>query len=465
MNAPMIRRRGQGCGGDAVAADVADFEDLLAFAAAIEDEEELARFVDRLPTPVRRRMIETWAWQAHRGQLPPDRAGAGGEWRLWLLLAGRGFGKTRAGAEWVSEAARTNPRARIALVGATRDDVAKVMIEGRSGLLRVARTGEAPLWVPSRGVIRFASGAEGHVFSAEAGEGLRGPEHDFAWCDELAKWERAEACWDNLQMGLRAGERPRVLVTTTPRPLRLLRRIRDDKATAVTRGRTRDNLSLPQEGVDEVYRRYGGTRLGRQELDGVLFEELEGALWSRALIEESRNEGAPPDEFRRVVVGVDPPATAEGDKCGIVVCGLAADGIGYVLADLSVGGLSPEGWAQKVAAAAEAFGAHRVVAEGNIGGAMVEAVLRGANVSLPVRRVHARDGKSARAEPVAALFESKRARLAGTFPELEDELCGLVLGGGYEGPGRSPDRADAMVWALTELMLGKRRAPPRITVF
>jgi phage terminase large subunit-like protein len=212
-----------------VALDVAGFEDLLAYAAAIEDEEELVRFVDRLPTPVRRRMIETWEWQAHRGQLPPP-----GEWRVWFLMAGRGFGKTRAGAEWVSQIARTHPGARIALVGATREDVAKVMIEGRSGLLRAARTGEGTLWVPSRGIFYFASGAEGHVFSAEAGEGLRGPEHDFAWCDELAKWERAEACWDNLQMGLRAGERPRVLVTTTPRPLRLLRALRDVEATAVT---------------------------------------------------------------------------------------------------------------------------------------------------------------------------------------------------------------------------------------
>lgn len=458
MNAPMLRRRGQGIGGDRIAVDVADFADLLAYAALIEDPEELVRFVDLLPTPVRRRLIETWEWQAHRGQLAPP-----GEWRVWLLMAGRGFGKTRAGAEWVSEMARTHKRARIALVGATRDDVAKVMIEGRSGLLRVARTGEAPLWVPSRGMLYFASGAEARIFSAEAGEGLRGPEHDFAWCDELAKWERGEACWDNLQLGLRAGERPRVLVTTTPRPLRLLRRIRDDRATAITRGRTRDNLSLPEAAVEEFYRYYGGTRLGRQELDGMLFDEIEGALWTRELIEKSRSEASGRD-YRRIVVGVDPPGSAEG-ICGISVCALGADGIADVLADLSVGGLSPDGWARRVAAAAEAWRAHRVVAEGNYGGAMVETVLRGANVALPFRRVHAKDGKTTRAEPVAALFESGRAKLAGTFPELEDQLCAMVLGGGYEGPGRSPDRADAMVWALTELMLGKGRAEPRISFF
>jgi len=458
VNAPFLRKRGQGYGGDPVALDVADFEALLAFAALIEDADDLDRFAERLPTPVRRRMIETWEWQAHGGQAVP-----GGEWRVWLLMAGRGFGKTRAGAEWVSARARETPGARIALVGASREDVAKVMIEGRSGLLRVARTGESPLWVPSRGIVHFDSGAEAHVYSAEAGEALRGPEHDFAWCDELAKWARAGAAWDNLQMGLRVGERPRVLVTTTPRPLALLRGIRDDPATAVTIGRMADNVHLPEAAVGEAYRRYAGTRLGRQELDGMLFDEVQGALWTRELVEACRI-AAPAGGYRRVVVGVDPPLTVEGDACGIVVCALRADGVAEVVADHSVRGLSPEGWALKAAAAAKAWGAHRVVAEKNNGGLMVESVLRGADVALPVRLVHAADGKSVRAEPVAALFEAKRAKLAGRFPELEDELCALVLGGGYEGKG-SPDRADAMVYALTELMLGDRRAEPRILSF
>jgi phage terminase large subunit-like protein len=455
MNAPFMRKRGQGIGGDRVAVDVADFEGVLAFAASIEDDEELARFVERLPTPVRRRMADEFGWQAHGGQFEPD-----GDWRVWLLMAGRGFGKTRAGAEWVSARAREAPGARIALVGATREDVAKVMIEGRSGLLAVARTGEAPLWVPSRGIVFFDSGAEGHVYSAQAGEGLRGPEHDCAWCDELAKWERGAAAWDNLQLGLRAGERPRVMVTTTPRPLALLRGIEADPATAVTRGRMLDNAHLPEAAVAEAYRRYGSSRLGRQELEGVLFDDVEGALWTPALIEESRRPASGPDHAR-VVVGVDPPAGVDGDACGIVVCALARDGIAEVLADLSVGGLSPEGWARRVAGAAAAWRAHRVVAEANNGGKMVESVLRGADVALPVKLVHAADGKSARAEPVAALFEAGRAKLAGQFPELEDELCALVLGGGYEGKG-SPDRADAMVWAMTELMLGERRAAPGI---
>jgi phage terminase large subunit-like protein len=449
------------------ALDVADFGDLLEVAASIDTVEGVERLVERLPTPVRRRMREEFFWQAHGGQRVPK----GDAWRVWLMIAGRGFGKTRAGAEWVSARAREHPEARIALVGATRDDVAKVMIEGRSGLLAVARTGEAPLWVPSRGIVHFPSGAEARLFSAEAGEALRGPEHHFAWCDELAKWERAEACWDNLQLGLRAGARPRAVVTTTPKPLALLRRIAADvPATAVTRGATRENLHLPEAAVADAYRRYGGTRLGRQELEGVLFDEVEGALWTREMIEAARTGPLPTlsrereRALRRVVVGVDPPAGVDGDACGIVVCGLGADGVGYVLADLSVAGLSPEGWARKVAAAAQAWGAHRVVAEANNGGKMVESVLRAAAAGLPVRLVHASDGKAARAEPVAALFEGKRAKLAGAFPELEDEMCGMVLGGGYEGPGRSPDRADAMVWAMTELMLGPARAEPRVSL-
>jgi phage terminase large subunit-like protein len=274
--------------------------------------------------------------------------------------------------------------------------------------------------------------------------------------------------WDNLMLGLRRGERPRTIVTTTPRTVALLRRIMGLAGFTQTIGRTADNRHLAEGVRAGAYSAYGGTRLGRQELDAELFEDFEGALWTRELIETSRcaasGEGASQRGYRRVVVGVDPPASANGDACGIIVCALRADGVGEVVADHSVGGASPEGWALKVAAAAEAWGAHRVVAEKNNGGEMVASVLRGANVSLPVRLVHAADGKSARAEPVAALFEAGRAKLAGRFPELEDEMCALVLGGGYEGKG-SPDRADAMVYAMTELMLGERRAEPRIRSF
>jgi predicted phage terminase large subunit-like protein len=414
-----------------------------------------------------------WPSWAHEGQIPPH-----DDWTVWVMLAGRGFGKTRAGAEWVSQHARENPDARLALVGATPEEARAVMVEGRSGLIAAARGRERDdlVWEPSLGRLRFASGAEAQVFSGSNPDSLRGPEHHLAWCDELANWRRAQETWDNLRLGLRAGDRPRVLVTTTPRSLPVLTQIIGDEETVRTGGATWDNPHAGRGFVAAMKRQHGGTRFGRQELEGELIAEVEGALWPRELIEACRTgphpnplpqagEGA----FRCVVVGVDPPAgpstgsgQGRGDACGIVAVGLGRDGIGYVLGDHSVGGLSPEGWARKVAAAAEAHGAAKVVAEANNGGRMVEAVLRGAGVRLPVRLVHAAEGKVARAAPVAALFESGKARFAGAFPALEDELAALSWSGDYQGPGRSPDRADAMVWALTELMLGKSRAEPRV---
>jgi phage terminase large subunit-like protein len=395
-------------------------------------------------------------WQAHGGQEEP-----GGDWRTWLLMAGRGFGKTRAGAEWVSARARAHPGCRIALVAASRDEAVKVMVEGPSGLLAVAKADEEMVWWPTKGVVTFASGAQAFVYSAGAPESLRGPEHHFAWCDELAKWRQADAAWDNLNMGLRLGERPRALVTTTPRSVAILRRVKAAPGTEESFGKTRENEHLAQGVRDWLEEAYGGTRLGRQELDGVLFDAPAGALFPRELIEASRQRGTLSREgFRRIVVGVDPPVSAEGDACGIVVCGQDAARRLYVLADASVSGLSPEGWARKVAAAAGAWGADRVVAEKNQGGDMVASVLRAVDAGLPVKLVSASRGKVARAEPVAARFEAGMAFFAGAFPELEDELAGLILGGGYEpgapsgpgGAGRSPDRADAMVWAMTELL-------------
>jgi phage terminase large subunit-like protein len=410
-----------------------------------------------LSRPQKRELIARWSAWAHAGQLPPP-----GDWRVWLLMAGRGFGKTRAGAEWVSALARADPVLRIALVGRTNDEVRKVMVEGESGLFAVARPGERFHWASTAGVLRFPSGALGFVYSSRNPEKLRGPQHHVAWCDELAKWSHPEATWDNLMLGLRLGEAQRTLVTTTPRPIPLVRRIESDSRTATTRGGTADNHHLSTEYVETMQRLYGGTRLGRQELEGELIDDIEGALWTRAMIEKARAPA--PTDFRRVVIGVDPPLSVseEADACGIVAVGLGRDEVGYVLGDRSVRGLSPEGWARAVAKAAEAFGADRVVAEANNGGAMVESVLRGARQSLPIRLVHATRGKAPRAEPVAALFESGLARFAGRFPELEDELAGLGVAGRYEGPGRSPDRADAMVWAMTELLLGRKNPEPRI---
>jgi phage terminase large subunit-like protein len=413
------------------------------------------------------------AWRPHQGQEEPA-----GDWRVWMILAGRGFGKTRAGAEWVMRQARSGEHMRIALVGATIDEVANVMVLGQSGLFAVAGGTEELAWYPSRRLLQFANGAQAFAYSGERPDKLRGPEHHVAWCDELAKWARPQETWDNLMLGLRLGPRPRVLVTTTPRPIALVKRLEADPAVVKSRGCTGDNPHLPPAFVEEVRGLYGGTRLGRQELDGELLEDVEGALWTRELVEKCRAwpsadaagpsiircaDDPPPrsreDFWARVVIGVDPPASAGGDACGIVAVALGEDQIGYVLGDHSVRGLSPEGWARAVAGAADAHGADRVVAEANQGGDMVASVLRAADCALPVKLVHARRGKAARAEPVAALFEGGRARFAGAFPELEDQLCGMSAGGGYAGPGRSPDRADAMVWAFTELMLGRKGAP------
>jgi phage terminase large subunit-like protein len=298
--------------------------------------------------------------------------------------------------------------------------------------------------------LTWPSGSIAQLYSGDNADGLRGPEHGFAWCDELAKWREADAAWMNLQMSLRAGTRPRVLVTTTPRPLRLLEQIRGEPWTVATGGRTTDNVTLADSFVDVMIATYGGTRVGRQELDGELVADVEGSLWPRAMIEGCRCEL--PARFDRVVVGVDPPAGAgpDSDACGIVVCARAGERF-YVLADDSVQGLSPDGWARAVVTAAARWDADRVVAEANNGGAMVAEVLRMADSGLAPKLVHASRGKVARAEPVALLFEAGRAFFAGAFPEMEDELSGLQAGGGYDGPTRSPDRADAMVWAMSEL--------------
>jgi phage terminase large subunit-like protein len=405
--------------------------------------------------------FEMWA---HWNQLPPSAEG----WRTWLMMAGRGFGKTRAGAEWIFRLANGKAGLRLALVGATIADARSIMVEGVSGLLTVARHYRRKLrWEPSIGRLKWPNGSEAQLFSGDNGNGLRGPEHDFAWADELAKWREAEDAWMNLQFGLRRGQRPRALVTTTPRPMALLKRIDEDRSTITTSGRTSDNINLDEKVIDVLTATYGGTRIGKQELDGELLQDAEGTLWPREVIERSRAElpfeGA--GYFDRILVGVDPPAGAsEGsDACGIVVAG-SRDGALYVLEDATVRGLSPEGWSSRVAAAAARWDTGLVVAEANNGGAMVESVLKAADFGLKVRLVHATRGKSARAEPIAFKFETGKAFFAGDFPELEAELGGMIAGGGYEGPGRSPDRADAMVWAMTALS-ETRSGLPRVTQF
>ena len=438
-----------------------------------------------------------WNFWARPGQRPPA-----GDWSIWLIMAGRGFGKTRAGAEWVRSIAEGDGSARFALVGANYAETRTVMVEGESGLLSIAPPKQRPVWEPSLKRLTWESGAQAHLYSAAEPEALRGPQNSHAWCDEIAKWMnnagQAEAAWDNLKMGLRLGYEPQIVATTTPRPVPLVRALVSGEAV-ITTGRTLDNeLHLPVAFLTAMAADYGGTRLGRQELDGELIEELEGALWTRAMIEQCRVSNNPSlsregkgveyeeagsmpasefvsgdrphpnpsperegllDSLTRIVIGVDPPASATGDACGIVVAGLGADGKAYILADSSAQKASPETWARRVAEAADLFDADRVIAEANQGGAMVKSVLHAAKISLPVKLVHASRGRVARAEPVAALYENGRVHHVGAFPQLEDEMCGFLVGGGYAGPGRSPDRADALVWALTELMLGKRREP------
>lgn len=403
--------------------------------------------------------FESWAQE---GQLPPKQDG----WRVWLMLAGRGFGKTRAGSEWIHGLASGRKKLRIALVGSSIAEGRAIMVEGVSGILSVAGHNQRRVkWEPSLNRLTWRGGSEAQLFSGDSPDGLRGPEHDFAWCDELAKWREPEGAWHNLQMGLRRGLRARALVTTTPKPIDLIQRIRDDKWTVETGGKTSDNINLDAHFIEVMTATYGGTRLGAQELDGKMVGQAEGSLWPRELIERSR---APPDfapserVWDRILVGVDPAAGvgAASDACGIVVCGQTGQRL-YVLADDSVAGLSPEGWANRVAAAAVRWNTAQVIAEANNGGAMVESVLMAADLGLNVRMVHASKGKVARAEPIALRFETGQAQFAGVFPKLEAELCGLIAGGRYEGPGRSPDRADAMVWAMT--VLGETRSGvPRV---
>lgn len=418
------------------------------------------RYIDAMSDAEVAGLAHHWQFWARPAQIAPP-----GDWRIWLIMAGRGFGKTRAGAEWVRAIGETLPDARIALVAANLAEARSVMVEGQSGLLAIAPDATRPHWEPSLRRLRWPGGAQAMLFSAAEPESLRGPEHSHAWCDEIAKWDnasgRAMAAWDNLQLGLRVGPLPQIAATTTPRAVPMVRHLLADPGVVVGRGSSHANrANLPPAFLDAVQRHYGGTALGRQELDGELLDDIEGALWSRSLIEACRTRWSA-QGFARVVIGVDPPAGSSGDACGIIVCALLDDGRAAVLADSSVERVSPEGWARAVARASEQWNADRIIAEVNQGGEMVGAVLRASNIALPVRLVHASRGKVARAEPVAALYEAGRVIHCGTFARLEDEMCGLMTGGEYQGPGRSPDRADALVWALTELMLG-RRGTPRI---
>ncbi len=395
------------------------------------------------------------AYLARAAQEPPL-----GDWATWLILAGRGFGKTRAGTAWIDGLATARPGIRLALVGATIADARSIMVEGESGILaanpRVA-------FRPAMRRLEWPGGSTALLYSAEEPGSLRGPSLQAAWGDEAARWPDGPAMLANLRMALRLGTTPQLLLTTTPLPLKWLKDLSVAPDVVVTRGRSADNAgALPAAFLAGLTRDYGGTALGRQELDGEFVEDREGALWTRARLDACRIAVAPP--LVRVVVGVDPPAGAgaRADACGIVVAGLDANGRGVVLADRTVQGLDPAGWARATVAAYDDYNADLVIAEVNNGGAMVTATLRGIDDRLNVRAVHASAGKVARAEPVAGLYTAGKVSHVGSLGLLEDELCNLGTGGGWFGASRSPDRADALVWALTDLMLGKRRGVPGV---
>ena len=424
-------------------------------------------FLDELSDSEIAYMLGSWEFAARLDQLPPASGQGGGPWSTWAVIGGRGAGKTRTGAEWVRGLAlglpgfALAPTARIALIGETLNDVRDVMIEGVSGLLSIHAGDEMPRWEPSRKKLTWPNGAIAQAFSAEDPNSLRGPQFEAAWCDELAKWRKAEETWDMLQFGLRLGSHPRQIITTTPRPIPLLKRLLRDPTTCITRAPTSANAAnLSDRFMQKVLAAYGGTRLGRQELQGEMIEDVAGALWTRQMLEDARADK--PGNLVKIVVAVDPPASSgkRADACGIVAAGIDASGMIHVLADASLSQARPAQWAQAAAALYHRLEADVLVAEVNQGGEMVERVLREVDAGLPVKMVRATRGKYLRAAPVAQLYEQGRVRHCSPFPALEDELCSFCPDGLPNG--RSPDRMDALVWAITALALTGNGAEPRV---
>ena len=381
--------------------------------------------------------MANWSKTARPDQLPPE-----GEWLTWLVLAGRGWGKTRTGVELVNKWAREDDRARIAIVCPTASDTRDVAVEGVSGICTLYPDVH---YEATKRRVTWPNGAVATLYSSDVPDRLRGPEHSKAWCDELASWRRPEA-YDMLRMGLRVGKLPQLVITTTPRPTPIIRELVKDDSVVKTKGSTYDNLAnLAPAFADEIRRRYEGTRLGRQELHAELLEDSSGALWDRETLDGNRVGRCP--ELMRVVVAIDPASSAKdtSDETGIIVAGIA-NGHGYILDDCS-GRYSPDGWANRALNALEANQGDRIIAEVNNGGDMVAHTLRTVDRTAPLKMVHASKGKRVRAEPIAALYEQHKIHHVGIFPELEDQLC---MWDATDG-SKSPDRLDALVWAMTEL--------------
>ncbi len=440
--------------------------DLLASASDSEIEEFLEQLSENalaaLPF-----LFEHWAHADH--QLAPE-----GDWRTWVIMGGRGAGKTRAGAEWI-RARVEGPKpldpgrcSRIALLAETYDQAREVMLFGDSGLMACTPADRRPSWHAGRRRVEWPNGASAQLFSARDPEALRGPQFDCAWSDELAKWKNGEAAWTNLKMALRLGKDPRQVVTTTPRNAQLLKSVLAERGTVLTTAPSSANaMYLAPQFLEDMVAEYGNTRMGRQELQGELIEDHDGALWTRSMIEESRVAEAP--ELDRLVVAVDPPVTSgeKADECGIIVAGISMQGpprswTAYVLADASMKGATPRNWIAQAAALYRSYEADRIVAEVNQGGDLVATLLQQVEPGIAYKPLRATRSKVVRAEPVAALYEQGRVKHVGAFPALEDQMS-LTCAGRYMGSG-SPDRVDALVWAITELLIEppEVKGPPQV---
>jgi phage terminase large subunit-like protein len=396
----------------------------------------------------------TWEFWARPNQLEPK-----GNWDFWIFNAGRGAGKTRSGAEWVRHRVKCGDK-RIACVAPTKGDVRRVMVEGESGLLNVCWAGDKtyrgakmgyPVWSSTNNTMIWANGAQAEFYSAEDPERLRGPQFHSAWADEVAAWNHQQEVWDMLQFTLRLGRAPKVMVTTTPKPTKLMRNLLKNPRSFITSGSTFDNAAyLAPPFLEGIRKEYEGTRLGRQELYAEMLEEAEGALWDTDILDNCQVDISEVPSLNRIVVALDPAVThnAESDMTGIVVAGIDINGIGYVLGDYT-DRLSPQGWASKAISLYHEFNADRIVAEKNQGGEMVRRVLEAEDNTVPIRLVHASRGKMARAEPISALYEKGRVRHVKGLDELEVQMRTWEPLGSVG----SPDRLDACVWALTDLML------------